>query len=46
MMARRYAGARLAAGAARRLATTAPPAWIYLTAPWSRASSTVLRNST
>ena len=43
-MARRYAGARLAAGAARRLATTAPPAWIYLTAPWNRASSTGLRN--
>jgi nicotinate-nucleotide adenylyltransferase len=44
-MARRFAGARLASGAARRLATTAPPAWVYLTAPLKHASSTALRNS-
>ncbi|MGI9170302.1 MAG: nicotinate-nucleotide adenylyltransferase [Caulobacteraceae bacterium] len=44
-MARRFAGARLASGAARRLATTPPPAWIYLTAPFSPASSTALRDS-
>ncbi|MEO8926090.1 MAG: nicotinate-nucleotide adenylyltransferase [Caulobacteraceae bacterium] len=45
-MARRFAGERLASGAARRLATTPPPAWIYLTAPLHPASSTALRNST
>jgi nicotinate-nucleotide adenylyltransferase len=45
-MARRFAGSRLAPGAARRLATAPPPAWIYLTAPLNPASSTALRNST
>ena len=44
-MARRFAGARLAPSAARRLAVTPPPAWIYLTAPLNHASSTALRNS-
>ena len=44
-MARRFAASRLASGAARRLATAPPPAWIYLTAPLKSASSTALRNS-
>ena len=45
-MARRFAAARLASGAAWRLATAPPPAWIYLTAPFNPASATALRNST
>ena len=44
-MARRFAGARLASGAARRLAWSTPPAWIYLTAPLNPASSTASRKS-
>lgn len=44
-MARRFAGARLASGAGRRLAMTAAPAWIYLTAPLNPASSTAFRKS-
>ena len=43
--ARRFSRSRLPGGAGRRLALTAPPAWIYLTAPWNYASSTALRNS-
>jgi nicotinate-nucleotide adenylyltransferase len=42
---RRFSRARLPGGAGRRLAGTAPPAWIYLTAPWNFTSSTDLRNS-
>ena len=42
--ARRYAHARLPAGAARRLPDSRPPAWAFLTAPWSYASSTALRS--
>jgi len=42
-MARRFAAARLPASEARRLPQTAPPAWIYLTAPLNFASSTALR---
>lgn len=41
--ARRFAPARLPAGAGLRLATARPPAWIYLTARWNPASSTALR---
>jgi nicotinate-nucleotide adenylyltransferase len=41
--ARRFAAARLPAGAARRLPATTPPAWALLQAPWSFASSTALR---
>jgi len=44
-VARRFAAARLPSGAARRLATAAPPAWIYLGAPLNPASSTVVRKS-
>ncbi|MBA3812349.1 MAG: nicotinate-nucleotide adenylyltransferase [Caulobacteraceae bacterium] len=42
-MGRRFAQARLPAGAARRLALAKPPAWIYLAAPLDPASSTALR---
>ena len=42
--ARRYAHARLPAAAARRLPGTRPPAWVFLAAPWSYASSTALRS--
>ena len=42
--ARRYAHARLPAGAARRLPGSRPPAWTFLTAPWSYASSSALRS--
>ncbi len=42
---RRFAGARLAQSAARRLPFAKPPAWIYLTAPFQAISSTALRNS-
>ncbi len=42
---RRYAHARLPAGAARRLASSRLPAWTFLTAPWSYASSTAVRDS-
>ena len=41
--ARRFAFARLDERAARRLATTAPPAWVWLTGPLNAASSTALR---
>ena len=41
--ARRFARARLPAGAARRLPGMTPPAWVYLTGPWNYASSTALR---
>ena len=41
--ARRFARGRLPEIAARTLADRAPPAWIYLTAPLSHASSTALR---
>ena len=41
--ARRFARARLPAGAGLWLATARPPAWIYLTARWNPASSTALR---
>ena len=43
--ARRFADRRLPATAAMRLAHAAPPAWIYLTAPFEAMSSTALRNS-
>ena len=43
-MARRFAPWRLAPGAARLLVAARPPAWVYLTAPLNRASSTALRN--
>jgi nicotinate-nucleotide adenylyltransferase len=42
--ARRFASARLPASRARRLAYADPPAWIFLRAPWSFASSTALRS--
>ena len=42
-VARRFAHARLPASHASRLALTAPPAWVYLTAPFNFASSTALR---
>ena len=42
--ARRFAGARLPAGRARALALATPPAWTFLRAPWSFASSTALRS--
>jgi nicotinate-nucleotide adenylyltransferase len=42
--ARRFAGGRLPETAACSLADRAPPAWIYLTAPLSPASSTALRS--
>ena len=41
--ARRFARARLPSSRARRLADAAPPAWTFLRAPWSYASSTALR---
>lgn len=43
--ARRLDFARKPARAAARLAFMAPPAWIYLDAPWNPHSSTALRNS-
>lgn len=42
-MARRFAAARVPAGAASRLAWRRPPAWTYLPAPLHFASSTALR---
>jgi len=42
--ARRFAGARLPASRARGLALARPPAWIFLRAPWSFASSTEMRS--
>ena len=42
--ARRFASARLPSSRARRLAFARPPAWIFLRAPWSFASSTDLRS--
>jgi nicotinate-nucleotide adenylyltransferase len=41
--ARRFAHARLAPEAAHGLATSSPPAWVYLTGPLNFASSTALR---
>ena len=41
--ARRFAFARLPAGAAHRLPSAQPPAWTVLQAPWNFASSTALR---
>ena len=41
--ARRYARARLPSGRARLLPFATPPAWTFLRAPWSYASSTALR---
>jgi nicotinate-nucleotide adenylyltransferase len=41
--ARRFAAARLPERAAACLATTAPPAWVYLAAPLKDISSTALR---
>ena len=41
--ARRFGHARLPSSQARILALAAPPAWIFLRAPWSFASSTALR---
>jgi nicotinate-nucleotide adenylyltransferase len=41
--ARAYAGRRLPESEARMLAHTPPPAWVFLTGPLSRVSSTALR---
>ena len=41
--ARRFAHARIPSSRARRLAHAAAPAWTFLRAPWSFASSTALR---
>lgn len=41
--ARRFAGARIPAGASRRLPDASPPAWTFLTAPLNHQSSTALR---
>ena len=41
--ARRFTHARLPPSKARALPRAAPPAWIFLTAPWNPASSTALR---
>ena len=41
--ARRFAGARLPASAARLLADAAPPAWTYLTAPLHPHASSAMR---
>ena len=41
--ASRFARARLPSGRAHDLALAHPPAWIFLRAPWSFASSTALR---
>jgi nicotinate-nucleotide adenylyltransferase len=43
-LARRFAGSRRPAQAARILAAETPPAWTWLAAPYSFASSTALRN--
>jgi nicotinate-nucleotide adenylyltransferase len=43
-MARRFAGARLPAERAGRLADAKPPAWVYLPAPFRFVSSTALRD--
>jgi nicotinate-nucleotide adenylyltransferase len=42
-MARRFAAARLPESRALGLADQAPPAWVYLTAPFQSVSSTALR---
>jgi nicotinate-nucleotide adenylyltransferase len=42
--ARRFARGRLPSSRARRLAFARPPAWIFLRAPWSFASSSALRS--
>jgi nicotinate-nucleotide adenylyltransferase len=42
--ARRFAFARLPSREARLLPLARPPAWTFLRAPWSYASSTALRN--
>ena len=44
LAARRFAHARRPPSEARRLALAQPPAWTYLDAPWSFASSTALRS--
>jgi nicotinate-nucleotide adenylyltransferase len=44
-MARRFARARLPVARAAALATSPPPAWIYIPAPFRFVSSTALRNS-
>ncbi|QUD86551.1 nicotinate-nucleotide adenylyltransferase [Phenylobacterium montanum] len=43
--ARRFAAARRPAGFARRLATTDPPAWVYIPAQLNHASSTKIRDA-
>jgi len=43
VFAQTFADFRLPESEARRLADTAPPAWVYLSAPWNHASSTALR---
>jgi nicotinate-nucleotide adenylyltransferase len=43
--ARRFADSRVPARAARTLPDRAPPAWIYLEAPYDFTSSTALRSS-
>lgn len=40
-----YSDARIRQDAASKLASQRPPAWVYLSAPLNRASSTALRNS-
>ena len=42
--ARRFARFRLPSSRARKLALATPPAWTFLRAPWSYASSTALRS--
>jgi nicotinate-nucleotide adenylyltransferase len=44
-LARRFAAFRVPARAARTLASLAPPAWLYLDAPYDFTSSTALRSS-
>jgi nicotinate-nucleotide adenylyltransferase len=44
-LARRFAAFRRPAGSGAILARQAPPAWIYLTAPFKAVSSTALRKS-
>jgi nicotinate-nucleotide adenylyltransferase len=44
-LARRFAASRVPAPAARTLAWRAPPAWLYLDAPYDFTSSTALRSS-
>jgi nicotinate-nucleotide adenylyltransferase len=44
-LARRFAAFRVPSRAARTLADRAPPAWLYLDAPYDFTSSTALRSS-